>query len=156
MLHNLEKKGEVYRITSGIYTFQEDIRVVGFAFRPFYYGLEDALYLRGLLEQGSNPVIISTRKVRSGLRSFRGRNYVIHRIGSRHFFGFELIRSGDMWIPVSDVEKTLLDLIYFRHYIQDDSLKGIMRLISKDKIERYLKRYDLRFANKVRLFLKKK
>lgn len=153
LLHNLEKKGEVERITRGIYTFHKDVRVVGFAFKPFYYGLEDALYLKGLVEQGSNPVIVSPRKVRNGLRDFRGRNYLIHRIDNRHFFGFELVKYGDSWIPVSDMEKTLLDLIYFKHYVPKDSLKSILEHVNKSKLNKYLERYDKRFADRVNLIV---
>ncbi|MEM0202299.1 MAG: hypothetical protein QXR73_03925, partial [Candidatus Micrarchaeaceae archaeon] len=42
MLHNLLKKNKIKRITKAIYTFHDDVVVVGFAFQPFYYGLEDA------------------------------------------------------------------------------------------------------------------
>ena len=48
MINYLLGKGELKRITSGIYTLHDDIMVAGFAFQPFYYGLESALTIRKL------------------------------------------------------------------------------------------------------------
>ena len=156
ILHNLESSGEIYRITRGFYTFHEDAHVVGFAFKPFYYGLEDALYMHNIIEQGSNPVVVTTRKVRNGLRNFAGRNYVIHRIENRHFFGFELVGQGKTWLPVSDLEKTFIDLVYFRHYAHDEAMVKLLKTVDRKKVRKYLDNYDKRFANKVMCLLKEK
>ncbi|MHB8359305.1 MAG: hypothetical protein ACYDCP_07390 [Thermoplasmataceae archaeon] len=72
LIQNLLNSGKIFRIARGSYTFHEEIQYVGFAFKPFYYGLEDALSLRELWEQETNPVIITPRKVRNGLRQFEG------------------------------------------------------------------------------------
>lgn len=149
LLHNMAARKEITRITRGTYTFHGDVRVVGFAFTPFYYGLEDALSIRGIWEQGANPVIITYRKIRIGTRSFLQRNYVIHRIDRRHFFGFELVKYGDLWIPVSDAEKTIIDFVYFNHYLRPDALRKLKKDVDIGKIRRYLKAYDRRFSDKV-------
>ncbi|EQD66731.1 transcriptional regulator, partial [mine drainage metagenome] len=81
------------------------------AFLPFYYGLEDALSLRGFWEQETNPVIITPRKVRNGVRQFDSRNYVVRRIDRKMFFGYTFVNYEEFYIPVSDTEKTLIDLI---------------------------------------------
>ena len=148
LLHNMAARKEITRITRGIYTFHSDVRVVGFAFAPFYYGLEDALSIKGMWEQGANPVIITHRKTRIGTRAFLQRNYVIHRIDLKHFFGFELVKYGDLWIPVSDAEKTIIDFVYFNHYLRPDILNKLKRDADVGKIKRYLKAYDRRFSNK--------
>ena len=155
MLHNLESRGEIERITKGIYTFHSDISVVGFAFRPFYYGLEYALYVHGFSEQGSNPVVITSRKVRNGIRKFRDRNYVVHRMAREHFLGYQLVKSGNFWVPVSDPEKTLIDMIYFRHYLPESLLKTLLNAAENKKIDAYLEGYEKRFADKVRRIIRK-
>ena len=155
ILNNLVSGNEVRRITRGMYTFHEDIRVVGFAFNPFYYGLEDALTVRGLWEQGSNPVVITPRRIRNGIRKFYGRNYVLRRISKAHFFGHELVKYGDFWIPVSDLEKTIIDFAYFRHYLRKDVLLELVPRINKAKLRGYLARYDPRLAHGVMRMLKK-
>ncbi len=149
LLHNLLKRKEATRITKGVYTFHRNMHVVGFAFEPFYYGMEDALTIRGLWEQQANPVVVTTRKARNGIRVFRDRNYVLHRIDQDHFFGYELLKHDNIWIPVSDPEKTLIDFFYFRHHLEDKALKSLLQLVDRRKLKEYLKRYDRRFAGKV-------
>ncbi len=138
-------RGELKKITRGVYTLHDDITVVGFAFQPFYYGLENALTIRKLWEQGTNPIIITPRKVRSGVRKFSDSNYVVQRVDDSLFFGYELVKYYDFWIPVSDLEKTLIDFFYFRHYLREDVLKELKRKISEEKLNGYLKRYTPNF-----------
>lgn len=139
LIHNLLKKGEIHRITRGIYTFRNEIETVGFAFSPFYYGLQEALTIRNLWEQETNPVIITKRKVRKGVRTIMGRNVVIRTIDKSMFFGFEMIKYFDFWIPVSDVEKTLIDFIYFKEYLREDILEEIKKKIRENVIKEYLR-----------------
>ena len=140
LLNHLTKKGEIKKIAKGIYTVREELEVVGFAFSPFYYGLQEALSLRKLWEQEVNPVIISTRKVRNGIRKFLGNNYLIKRIDRRMFFGFEMIKYYDIWIPVSDIEKTLIDFIYFRQNLPKEVIVEMKNSIRIVVFDAYLKR----------------
>ena len=66
----------------------------GFGFSPFYYGLEDALSLRNVWEQETNPVIITPRTVRVGIRKFEGRHFVVRRIDRSMFFGYTFVDYG--------------------------------------------------------------
>lgn len=140
LVHNLLTKGELKRISRGIYTFRSDTQVVGFGFRPFYYGLQDALSLRNLWEQETNPVVITPRKVRCGVRNFEGANYIVKRISRKMFFGFEMMKYMDFWIPVSETEKTLIDFVYFKQPLTAEVLTEIKQRLDKKKLERYLKR----------------
>jgi predicted transcriptional regulator of viral defense system len=143
------KKGEILKISRGVYTFHNDITVVGFAFRPFYYGLENALTLRHLWEQGTNPIIITPNKVRSGNRKFGEGNYSVLHIRRELFFGYDFVLSDELWVPVSDYEKTLIDFIYFNHYLRRDVLKILRLKIDKKKLVTYLKHYNKRIRQKV-------
>ncbi len=149
LVNSLMKKEEITRITRGVYTFHDDVTVAGFAYRPFYYGMEDALSIRGLSEQGTNPYIMTTKNVRTGVRTFKGRNYVIRRIPERMFFGYELLQYYNFWIPVSDVEKSFIDMLYFEKNIRDELLAEIIPKISMSKLRDYLKGYDKSFSKKV-------
>jgi predicted transcriptional regulator of viral defense system len=149
MLHNLLKKGEITRLTKGIYTFHHDVTVVGFAFRPFYYGLEDALMIRRLSLQGMNPLVLTTRNVRTGVRQFKGRNYVVYRIPKERFFGYSLVKYGDFWIPVSDVEKTVIDMLCMSGGIRDELWPGIMEVLDMKRLRLYLKNYKGKLREKV-------
>ncbi|MFH0885426.1 MAG: hypothetical protein V1861_06990 [Candidatus Micrarchaeota archaeon] len=153
LLHNLMKSGELKRITLGVYTFREEAEVVGFGFSPFYYGLQEALSLRNLWEQETNPVVITPKKARPGVRSFLGTNYVVRRIARKMFFGFEMMKYYDVWIPVSDAEKTLIDFVYFRLRLPDDALAEIKSRIRPAVLSGYLERCPARVVKRVKALL---
>jgi predicted transcriptional regulator of viral defense system len=154
LLHNFVKKGELTRITTGKYTFKDDIMVSGFSFSPFYYGLQEALSLRNLHEQETNPVIITLKKIKPGIRVISGNNVVLRRISRKYFFGFDFIKYYDMEIPVSDPEKTLIDFVYYNEPLSKETKGELLKLINKQKLNDYLTRYPEKFRKKVQLFIK--
>jgi predicted transcriptional regulator of viral defense system len=153
ILHKLVKKNEIKRVTKGWYSFYEDPIVSVFCFRPAYIGLQDALSIHNLWEQETNVVIVTARKVRVGLRKIMGSNVVIHKINQKFFFGIESLKYGDFFVPVSDVEKTLIDLIYFNEIPGEDVWKEIKKEIDKEKLRSYLKYYSPKFRKKVEKLL---
>ena len=110
---------------------------------PFYYGLQDALSLRNLWEQETNPVIITPRKVRSGLRTFEGRNYIVRWIDRSMFFGFSLMKYGDFFIPVADPEKILIDMVYYREFIPEETKTTLQDSIDRELLSEYLLRLSI-------------
>lgn len=150
LLHNLARRGEVKRITKGWYTVHEDPLVSVFAFRPAYIGLQEALSLRELWEQETNVVLVTALRVRPGLRTILGSNVLLHRISSRYLFGFDYLRYGDFFLPVSDLEKTLIDLAYFDESPGDDIMRRLARSADPRKLSRYLRPYPKGTRNRVR------
>lgn len=138
MLHKMEKRGEIKRLKRNYYSFNDNLDTIGFIFGPFYYGLQEALSLHGLWEQGTNPVIITPRKVRTGIRSILDRNIVVRHIQRKMFFGYEAKRIGNAFVPVSDLEKTLIDFVYFKVQLPKDVLDEMKRRLDKDKLQKYL------------------
>lgn len=154
-IHNLLSSEEIKKITRGIYTFHEDITVVGFAFSPFYYGLQDALSWRNIWEQEVNPIVITPRKVRTGVRSFLGRNYLVRHIEKSMFFGLDSIKQGDSWIPVSDQEKTLIDFVYYKELIPEQVVEELLSTINMDNLNDHLEHVSKSVANRVLEMVKK-
>ena len=148
-IHNLLSRREIYRITRGVYTFQEDAQMSGFGFSPFYYGLEDALSLRNVWEQETNPVVVTPRKVRVGIRQFEGRNFVVRRIDRQMFFGYTYVAYGDFHIPVSTVEKTFIDFIYYRIEVPRELMFAILSRSSRRTINEYLREIPKWLSKKV-------
>ncbi|MGC8676286.1 MAG: type IV toxin-antitoxin system AbiEi family antitoxin domain-containing protein [Candidatus Micrarchaeia archaeon] len=140
LLHNMLKKGEIKRVAKGAYTFHDTADVVCFAFMPAYYGLEDALSIRHISDQATNPIVVTVRNVRQGERTFDGKKYLVYRIDKRLFFGYGLVQRGGMWLPVSDVEKTLIDMVYFKIGIRDELWHSILKIIDKGRLYEYLAR----------------
>ncbi len=154
MLNYLSRKGEVVRVAKGAYTFHNDITVVGFAFKPFYYGLENALTILKLWDQNTNPVVITWKNVRAGERKFGDGNYLVQRLSRKLFFGYELVRYYDFWVPVSDCEKTLIDLVYYKHHISGDVLASFKKQIDRRRLNAYLKMYPPRVKSAVKKLIK--
>jgi len=149
LVHNLIKSGRVKKVVKGFYTIHDDSTVAVFCFKPAYIGLQDALSLHNLWDQESNAVIITAKKVRSGVRRILDSNVVVHRINPRYFFGSELIKYGNFYVSVSDVEKTLIDFVYFKEPLDKEVLKEIKRRVEKEKINKYLKHYPKRIKKNV-------
>lgn len=153
LLTNLLRKGEIRKLKRGTYTFGNDPMLASFAYFPSYHGLQDALSLLDLWDQETNAVIITPAKARSGMREILGGKVIVKRISRGMFFGFDSIKYFDYWIPVSDVEKTLIDFIYFREPLQEEVLARMKKRINRKKMEEYLKRCPERVGKKVRLLL---
>ena len=143
VIGNLINSGRLLRITRGHYTFHEEVQFAGFAFMPFYYGLQDALSQRNLWEQETNSVIITPKKVRSGLRTFEGRNYIVRWIDRSMFFGFSLMKYGDFFIPVADPEKILIDMVYYREFIPEETKTTLQDSIDRELLSEYLLRLSI-------------
>ncbi len=150
LIHHLLARKELKRVTKGVYTFRDDVQVAGFAFRPFYYGLQDALSLRNAWEQETNPVILTPRRVRTGVRVFEGRNYLVRHIDRKLFYGYDLVPYADFWVPVSTLEKTLIDYAYFHEKLDEQTLREIQSRLKPRLLENYLRRLPPKLAKKIK------
>ena len=149
LLNHLVKKGEVFRITKGYYSTQADPTLLVLCIKPSYLGLEDALSFHNLWEQETIPVIITPRKVRQGKRKVLKHNVLIRRILPKYFFGWDLVKYGNFLVPISDVEKTLIDLVYFGKRIDKNLARKFEKRIDKGKLTNYLRKYPRNVRRKV-------
>jgi len=145
ILNKLTKKGEIFRLTKGFYSAFNDPTFSVFCFKPSYLGLYEALSLRNLWEQEVNTTIITIKKVRTGIRKILETNVIIKIINPKYFFGFDYIKYDNFYIPASDLEKTLIDLIYFKEPLTGQVLKNLKNKIDKKKMLKYLKAYPKNF-----------
>jgi len=151
-MHNLVVGQKLYRIKNGFFTFLRNEAVYGFAFRPFYYGIEYALSIRRIWTQQANPVIITRSKVNPGVRVINGTNIIIRRINPDAFFGFEYLNHMGVFIPVSRPEKILLDIVYYGINIDKITLNNLVENVNFDTLHEYGQRLGnryLAYANKV-------
>jgi predicted transcriptional regulator of viral defense system len=140
LLHTLVKNKKIQSIGKGYYTMQDDAIVAGFAFQPFYYGLHYALTHYHLWTQATNPIIITTKNVRLGVREMMETNFVLRHISRKLFFGFETIQHYAYWIPVSTLEKTLIDFVYFRQKIPEEARQNLLQKVDTKKLNVLLKK----------------
>jgi len=149
LINNLLKKKEIQKITKGFYSIYEDPSLIVFCFKPAYLGLQNAMSFHNLWEQETNPVVVTTRNLRQGIRTVFGRNVLIRRISRKYIFGFEYYKDGDFYFPYSDIEKTFIDMVYFRQYLDRENIREFRKKIDKKKMKSYLSKYPERFRKKV-------
>src|SRR3989344_836728 len=149
LVRNLMLNGKGKRLTKGYYTIHEETPLIVFCFKPSYLGLQDAMSLHGIWEQETVPIVLTTRKVRTGIRKVMGMNVLIRRIDSKYFFGFDYYKSGDFYFPYSDVEKTFIDMVYFRGHMDKEVVREFKKKIDRKKLNGYLKVYPKKFREKV-------
>jgi predicted transcriptional regulator of viral defense system len=149
ILSKLTKKEEIFRLTKGSYSAFNDPTFSVFCFKASYIGLYEALSLRNLWEQETNTTIITIKKVRGGIKKILGTNVIVRRIKPKYFFGFDYIKYDNFYIPVSDLEKTLIDLVYFKESLTWQILKNLKNKIDKRKMLKYLKAYPKNFQKLV-------
>ena len=154
LIHYLLLKNKIKRLSKGYYTIMNEISLVVFAFEPSYLGLQDALSFHNLWEQETVPIIITTRKARPGIRKVLNHNTVVRRINKKYFFGFEYKKQGDFYFPVSDIEKTFIDMVYFNEHLDNEVIKEFNKRMSKKRLNSYLKKYPKKFRIKVLNYLK--
>jgi len=154
LINNLLKKKEIRKITKGFYSIHEDPSLIVFCFKPAYLGLQNALSFHNLWEQETNPVIITTRELRRGIRKVFDRNVLIRRISRKYLFGFEYYKDGDFYFPYSDIEKTFIDMIYFRQPLDKEVVLEFKKKMDKKKLKLYLKKYPKKFIKKIDNILK--
>ena len=153
LVYNLLKKNEIRKITRGFYSIYEDPSLIVFCFKPAYLGLQNALSFHNLWEQETNPVVITTRNLRKGIRKVFDRNVLIRRIDKKYIFGFEYYKDGDFYFPYSDIEKTFIDMVYFKQPLDKELIMEFKKKIGKKKLNAYLKRYPKRFREKIKAML---
>lgn len=150
LVRNLIRKGRLKPLAKGYYTVHDEVPLAVFCFQPAYLGLQDALSYHNLWEQETVPVIITTRKVRTGLRTILGSNVLIRHVEQKYYFGIEHM-TGEQWaLPYSDVEKTLIDLVHFKQRISPEVWKEFRKRIDHKKLKKYLLFYPQRTRKLVR------
>jgi len=155
LTRNLIKKGKIKRLTKGFYTCYDEASLGVFCFKPAYLGLQNALSFHDLWEQETIPIVITTRKIRQGIRKTLGNgNILIRRIDKKYMFGFGYYKEGEFYFPYSDIEKTLIDMLYFKEHMDLEVLDEIKIRIDKKKLKGYLKKYPKRFRERVEKVLR--
>ncbi len=149
LIKNLIKKNKIKKLCKGVYTSYNESSLAVFCYTPSYLGLQDALSFHNLWEQETIPIIITSKKVRTGIKKSLDSNILIRKINKKYLFGFDYSQQDNYALPYSDIEKTFIDMIYFKQPISKEVLIEIKRRINKSKFKDYLKKYPKRFKDKV-------
>ncbi len=143
VLHNAVKRGVVFRLGKGVYSFYDDPVLAVFAFRPAYLGLEYALSFYEFWEQESIPIILTSRRVRFGVRNVLGENVLIRYMKPEGMFGIEHHEYYGFHIPVSSPEKTLADFVYYNEPITEQALDELLNHVDIKEVRQILVKLGL-------------
>jgi predicted transcriptional regulator of viral defense system len=149
IIFNLIKKGEIHKISKGCYTKFTDPSLSVLCFKPSYLGLQSALSFYGLWGQETIPVVITSKKIRIGIRRVFNTNVLVRRINSKYFFGVNYEKDGKFYFPYSDIEKTFIDMVVFNEIISEEVLINFKKRINKKKLKNYLKKYPKKIQKKI-------
>ncbi len=156
-LSHLKTSGRVHSIVKGAYTTKNDRAVTGFAFEPFYYGLLYALTIKELWTQIARPEAVTLKRVKkTNVKTFDNTDIIrLHHSRPKYFFGFDIIKYNGINIPVSDPEKTLIDLFFYKTTLPIQEYNNLLKSINTRKLNNYLKNYDRHTQTTVTNFIKK-
>ncbi len=154
LINVMLKKGEIQKLGKGMYTSKDSVLLSVFCFQPAYFGLQDALSFHGVWEQETIQVIVTTRNVRAGMRQILGQNVLVRTIKKKYFFGFDYHNLENLAIPYADLEKTVIDLAYFKETVDTNILDAINKKLDKSKLQAFLKKYPKKFRVTVLNLLK--
>ncbi len=82
-----------------------------------------------------NLAVITSTKAKPGIRDLMGTRAIIRGISK-----IEYMKYKGIFVPVFDVEKTLIDFAYCKIGLSKEDLGSLIRAIDKRKLNKYLKR----------------
>jgi predicted transcriptional regulator of viral defense system len=164
-----QKKGYIERLANGAYRFLDlpvDEHLLYFIankiYEPSYVSLESALAYYGIIPEAVYSVTSVCSKKTSTFKTNISIFYY-RKIKSRYLFGYKIIRKNQIPVKIADVEKAIIDFLYF-----NSNLKSVLHFeglrlnkeillgkLDKETFNSYLHLYENKQLNKrAELFLK--
>lgn len=142
-IYNLKKKHEIIEPVKGVYSFKKSPYLLLKAIPYSYVGLGSAAFLHGIWEEVPNITILSpliSTSVKAGEKVIAGRKVILRKISMKMYFGYEYLYNNELneWIRVSDIEKTVIDIIYFNYPFKDEIIERALDHINHVKLYKYL------------------
>ena len=64
-------------------------------------------------------------------------------------FGYDYLKQEEFYFPYSDIEKTFIDMVYFKEKLSEEALKNIIAGINRKKLNSYLRLYSKKMKERV-------
>jgi len=151
-INYLVKKKLLRPLIKGHYTKNDDPTLTVLCLKKAYLGMQEALSIQGLWEQETIPIIITTDSIRSGVRIIMGSRVLIKRIMKKYYYGEERLKVGGRYLPVSNKEKTLMDLLYYK----ENPGKEVMDELIKRTDKKIVKEYIIKYPERTQEMMKKR
>jgi len=167
-LFHWQQSGFIIKLRNEWYCFTDNNTVESFLFsisnkiyQPSYISLETALSFYGVIPEGVFIIQgISTLKTNQ-FHNTQG-NFRYKHIKTKLFFGYQIIKFGQFTIKIADLEKTILDSLYYNtqlETIQDFydlrwNKNSLKEKLNKDKLNDYVNQINSKIiSRKVKILL---
>lgn len=154
-LVNWQKKGYLVKLRNKFYFFKDTHIEESFLYfiankiyGPSYISMESALDYYGVIPEGVYNIQSITTRRTNKFKNTLG-NFVFQTIKKDLFFGYQLVKKGNVTFKIALLEKVVLDFLYLRHDIEDiqsfESLrwnKEILKRLDEAVLQNYLELYD--------------
>lgn len=141
-VQRMKKKNLLFLIEKNKFSVIDDPFIVASQLiNPAYLSLTTALYLHNLLPQIVNRIDVLTPRKKKETTLF-GMKTNFRTLSPFRIFGYTKIKKGSSYLMLAEVEKAILDSIYFQKYCP---LHLILPALAKAKIAK-LEEYAQRFA----------
>jgi len=149
-MNRLVKRGLAKNVLKGKISFLDDDFVISAQmFEPSYISLSTALAFHELIPQISAFVeCVTTRNS----RKYPHLGITYHKISPKLFYGYSKLRKAWSYILIADPEKAVIDSLYF-NAIDIDTVKDILPKLNSEKIEKYIKMFKGKGAEKIKRLL---
>lgn len=149
-LNEWQKKGYIKKVIRGFYIFSElEINeptlfvIANRVYEPSYISLEMALSFYGLIPEGVYSITSVGTKKTSDFRTGIA-NFSYKKIKPSLFFGYTLIEDGSHIYKMAELEKAILDYLYYNPRIKTrDDFSGVR--LNKQELKKRLDFGKLRF-----------
>ncbi len=151
-----QQKGYIKKIIRGYYIFSDTglnenilFEIANKIYAPSYVSLEMALSYYHLIPESVYAVTsVSTRGTRDFKTAIAGFRY--RKVKSELFFGYNLVNANGKYFKIANIEKALLDFLYFNPHLTKDAdfaslrinAEGFLKYADEKKIYAYLKLFS--------------
>lgn len=155
-LSEWQKKGYVKKIRQGFYTFTDlemDEKILftiaNRIYEPSYVSLETALSIYGLIPEAVYGVTSVTSQNTKNIKTPVG-DFIYRHTQPELMFGYELREHGGHHYQIAEMEKAILDFLYFNSKVNDnESFEGmrfntseVMEKMHMEKFNKYLSAFN--------------
>ncbi len=149
LIHNLKRRGQIVELLRGVYSFKKSPYMIVKAIPMAYIGLGSAAFLHGAWSQVTAVTVLSpsvSKAARWGIREVAGFKVMLRRISDKMYFGYEYkyLEEIDEWVRVSDPEKTMIDLTYFKYPARDEIIPRLLEMVDTGRLKKYLDKMEVR------------
>jgi predicted transcriptional regulator of viral defense system len=152
MLSRWEKSGKIFRLKNNYYSIKKinSKYKLQKVFQNTYIGLYSALeYYQSTTQRFDNLDLISKNNLKN--QNINNVNILFNKAKSNIFFGYVKAIENNTEFFISNIEKTLIDCIYFSSKVYISEINEFIRL-NKDKIDLDLLMFYLQKINSSTVF----